>query len=145
MSTSANVTEYTIYKGDEQVGTFRKNWLCRLPEFSDLLKYLPLADHEVVRWGYDEEEDYWEEEPENLETFLRECKLHVRKIRDHFDDLDLGLCECGGQPYVDRCPIAGPIPYWVACNCGKTGISELNRDKAIENWNNNILHDESDS
>lgn len=88
MSTSANVTEYTIYKGGDNVGTFRKHWLCRLPEFSDLLKYLPLVDHEIVAWGYDEEEEYWEEEPENLEKFLRETKSHVRKIRDYFDETD---------------------------------------------------------
>ena len=78
---------------------------------------------------------------QNLEAFLREFRYFNTKIRDYFDDIDLGLCDCGGQPYVDRCPIAGPIPYWVACNCGKTGVSELDRDKAMENWKNNILED----
>lgn len=53
--TSANVIQYTITKNGNRVGAFRKNVLCRLPEYSDLLTYEPLSEHDIIAWGYDEE------------------------------------------------------------------------------------------
>jgi len=44
MTTSANVIEYTIYKDGKEVGNFRKHMMCRLPDYSDLLKYQPLKN-----------------------------------------------------------------------------------------------------
>jgi hypothetical protein len=73
MSTSANVIEYSIFKEGEEVGSFRKHLMCKYPLYSDLLKYQPLNEYEILAWGYDEEEDYWEDEngPKNLETYLK--------------------------------------------------------------------------
>ena len=69
--TSANVIEYTIYKDKKPVGRFRKHLLCRFPDYAELLKYQPLSEYEIQAWGYDEEEDEWSDEPENLEEFLK--------------------------------------------------------------------------
>ena len=75
MSTSANVIEYTILRNGEEVGHFRKNVLTKFPLYSDLLKYQPLNEHQILTWGYDEEEEYWEDGYENLEKFLKRIKV----------------------------------------------------------------------
>lgn len=85
MSTSANVIEYTIYKDDKEVGNFRKHMLCRLPDHADLLKYQPLNEHTIQPWGYDEEEDEWYDEEENLEDFLRKISKFNKKLKEYFD------------------------------------------------------------
>ena len=86
MTTSANSIEYTITdKSGKDVGRFRKNVMCRLPDYAELLKYQPLADHTIQEWGYDEEEDMWEEQPENLEVFLKRMKPSNKKIREFFN------------------------------------------------------------
>jgi len=71
MSTSANVIEYTIYKSEKSVGRFRKNVLCSYPDYAELLKYQPLDEHSILAWGYDEDEEEWEGEIQNLETYLK--------------------------------------------------------------------------
>jgi hypothetical protein len=83
--TSANVIEYTIEKNGVKVGHFRKNVLCKLPDYADLLKYLPLNEHIITPWGYNEEEEYWEAEPEDLETFLREMIKYNKLIKEYFE------------------------------------------------------------
>tara|TARA_R110000772_G_scaffold95789_1_gene194131 strand:- start:4726 stop:4986 length:261 start_codon:yes stop_codon:yes gene_type:complete len=83
--TSANVVEYRIEKNHENVGNFRKNMMCRLPEYSDLLKYQPLNEHNITPWGYDEEEEYWENDTVNLETYLRKMIPTNKLIREHFE------------------------------------------------------------
>lgn len=60
--TSANVIEYRIEKTGKNVGYFHKNILCKLPDYSDLLKYQPLNEHRITPFGYDEDEEYWEDE-----------------------------------------------------------------------------------
>lgn len=85
MTTSANVIEYTIYSGEKVVGHFRKNVLCRLPDYAELLKYQPLWEHEILAWGYDEEEDEWYDEPESLEKFLKQMMPTNKKIRAYFN------------------------------------------------------------
>ena len=47
-------------------------------------------------------------------------------------------CKCGARPYYDRIAIY-PTPQWIACNCGRIGMSNTNKDVAIENWNNDKL------
>lgn len=47
-------------------------------------------------------------------------------------------CKCGARPYLDRCP-AFITTWWIACNCGRIGKSDIDQDIAIENWNNNKL------
>ena len=85
MSTSANVIEYRITKNGETVGHFRKHLMCKLPDYSDLLKYEPLIDHEIIPNGYDEEEEYWEDDPQNLENFLRGIARHNKILYDYFN------------------------------------------------------------
>jgi hypothetical protein len=69
MSTSANVI--TILRNGEEDSHFRKKVLTKFPLYSDLLKY----QHEIVAWGYDEEEELWEDKSENLEKFLKRIKV----------------------------------------------------------------------
>jgi hypothetical protein len=69
--TSANVIEYTIYDSTgKAVGDHRQNVLCKT-RWHELLKFTPLGSHTIKSWGYDEEEEYWEDEPKNLLTFLQ--------------------------------------------------------------------------
>lgn len=84
MTTSANSIEHSIYKGEENVGNFRKNVMCSKPDYAELLKYQPLNEHTIQAWGYDEEEDQWEDEPENLENFLKRMIPTNKKIREYF-------------------------------------------------------------
>lgn len=86
MSTSANVIEYDILKDGKVVGYFRKHLLTKYPLYSDLLKYQPLADHEIYAHGYDEEEEDWEDEPENLDTFMKRAKPFDKKIKEYYND-----------------------------------------------------------
>ena len=85
MTTSANSIEYTIFKDGKEVGHFRKNVLCTLPDYSDLLIYQPLKDHTIQPWGYDEEEEEWTGEETNLRTYLWEMKLYSKKIKEYFE------------------------------------------------------------
>jgi len=82
--TSANVIEYRIEKNGEVVGNFRKHLMCKFPEYSDLLKYQPLNEHNITPYGYDEEDEYWEDETQNLETFLRKYIPLNKDIREYF-------------------------------------------------------------
>lgn len=84
--TSANVIEYTIYKGEIRVGRFSKHLLCKYPDYAELLKYQPLGEYNIKAWGYDEEEVDWEEEPENLENFLKQMKSN-KWIEAYFEGI----------------------------------------------------------
>ena len=84
MTTSANSIEHAIYKREKNVGNFSKNIMCSKPDYAELLKYQPLKDHTIRVWGYDEEEDMWEDEPENLENFLKSMVNTNRRIREFF-------------------------------------------------------------
>ena len=87
--TSANVIEYRIERDGKVVGYFRKHLLCKLPGYSDLLKYEPLSEHEITPCGYDEDEDYWEDDPINLEKYLRQMTRTNKTISEYFDKYDL--------------------------------------------------------
>lgn len=84
MTTSANSIEYTIYKRGKTVGHFRINVLCKYPDFAELLKYQPLNEHTIQAWGYDEEEDEWSDEEENLEEKLKRMIPHNKWLRAYF-------------------------------------------------------------
>lgn len=86
--TSSNVVEYNILRDDKQVGHFRKNLMCKLPDYADLLKYQPLKEHTIWMYWYDEEEEYVDEGPEDLEKFLRKMRGN-KKIKEYFDNVDL--------------------------------------------------------
>lgn len=84
--TSANVVEYVIYKKDDEVGQFRKHMYCRLPEYSDLLKYQPLEDHTIQAWGYDEDDEVWYDEEIRLDKFLFKIKNTNKKLKEYFNE-----------------------------------------------------------
>jgi hypothetical protein len=83
--TSANVIEYTIYKNGKKVGHFRKHLLCKYPDYAELLKYQPLEEHKIQAWGYDEEEEEWEEDIEDLKEFLKKM-IYNKWIKAYFNN-----------------------------------------------------------
>lgn len=84
MSTSANVIEYRIEKGGQQVGSHRINIMCET-YYEKLLIFHPLSEHTITPWGYDEEEEYWEDEPIELEEFLRKLIPTNKIIKEYFN------------------------------------------------------------
>jgi len=77
--TSANVIEYTIEKDNKRVGHYRQNIMCK-SRYHELLKYEPLKEHTIIPYGYDEEDDYWEDDTVNLYDFLK--GVHSKIIKD---------------------------------------------------------------
>lgn len=64
--TSANVINYIIYDKDgKQVGTHRQHLLCKTNK-EPLLKFVPPSDFTIQAWGYDEEDEIWEDEQGKL-------------------------------------------------------------------------------
>lgn len=84
MSTSANVIEYRIEKNGISVGSYRQHLMCK-SHYEDLLKYKPLKEHTITAWGYDEDDEEWEEKPVNLDVFLREMIPINTIIKDYFN------------------------------------------------------------
>ena len=83
MSTSANVVEYRIEKDGKQVGNYRQNVMCK-GRYEELLKYEPLEQHIITPYGYDEDEEYWESDPQNLKTYLEKMIRSNKVIREYF-------------------------------------------------------------
>ena len=85
MTTSANVSTYEIYNEKGKcVGYYHQNWLCRT-RWEELLKYQPLKDHMIRETWLDEEEEYFEDdEPENLEIFLKKNERFSKELREYF-------------------------------------------------------------
>ena len=75
------IGKYTIKRNNETVGYYRQNILCK-SRYHELLKYQPLSDHTITAWGYDEEDELWENEPKNLKNFLE--KIREKKIIEYF-------------------------------------------------------------
>jgi hypothetical protein len=70
MATSANVINYTIFKDGKEVGSHRQNVMCKRCN-DGLEKYQPSKDYTISAWGYDEDEDIWEDnKQQNLEDWL---------------------------------------------------------------------------
>ena len=88
MSTSANVIEYIIEKDGVEVGHHRENVMCH-SHYEKLLKFEPLNEHTITPWGYDEEEEEWYGDTENLEDYLR--KKREKPIVEYFTLLDRKL------------------------------------------------------
>lgn len=73
--TSANTIYYKIQDLDgKRIGEYSWNFYCK-PKWEYLLKYEPPEKFIITPYGYDEEENEWEDPPENLETFLRNRKI----------------------------------------------------------------------
>ena len=74
MTTSANVIEYNIYDKDgKSVVYHRQNVMCMRCN-DGLEKFTPASDFEIESYGYDEEEDLWQGDRQNLETWLSKNK-----------------------------------------------------------------------
>jgi len=82
--TSANVIEYRIEKDGKQVGSHRENMMCKT-HYEELLVFEPLSEYTIIPYGYDEEEDYWEDEPVNLEDFMKKQILFSKTIKEYFN------------------------------------------------------------
>lgn len=82
--TSANVIEYTIFKGDEEVGRHRQNIMCKTCN-DGLEKFQPARDFTIQAWGYDEEEELWgNDKRENLAEWLSKhpAEITFRKFEE---------------------------------------------------------------
>jgi hypothetical protein len=88
--TSANVVEYSIQKNGEQVGHHRENVMCK-SHYEELLKFLPLEEHTITPYGYDEEEEEWEDEPINLKKFLQRVRLTSKVLNEELTKIENGL------------------------------------------------------
>jgi hypothetical protein len=77
MTTSANVIEYDIYDKDgKSVGYHRQNVMCMRCN-DGLEKFTPASDFEIESYGYDEEEDLWQGDRQNLEVWLSKNKPEI--------------------------------------------------------------------
>lgn len=79
MATSANRINYRVLdKKGEQVGSHSHNVLC-YDNYYMLLKFFPFENYTVVPWGYDEEEEEWEGEPQKLSDFLKKVNCPMTR------------------------------------------------------------------
>ena len=69
--TSANTVHYTISdKRGVVAGEITWNFYCKT-RWHEFTKFSPPEEFTVQAWGYDEEDDLWEDEPMNLAEFLK--------------------------------------------------------------------------
>lgn len=85
--TSANAIEYTIFdKDNKEVGHHRQNIMCSTCN-DGLEKFKPSKDFTILAWGYDEEEEYWENDnTENLELWLSKHPAQYTSKNFQIDD-----------------------------------------------------------
>lgn len=84
MATSANVIEYRILdKSRNQIGHHRQHLLCT-NRSEELLRFEPLEDHIIQPFGYDEEDEYWEGDEQNLRDFLIKSSVMNRAVKEYF-------------------------------------------------------------
>ena len=68
--TSANAIEYRILdKNKKQIASYHENIMCKM-HFDRYVIHTPHEDFSIQAYGYDEEEEYWEGEIQNLKIFL---------------------------------------------------------------------------
>lgn len=67
--TSANVTEYKVFRNGVEVATHRQHHLCK-DRSRELLRFTPLEEHTIQATWHDEEEEYHESEPVILLAWL---------------------------------------------------------------------------
>ena len=84
MSTSANVVEYEIKHKDAVVGNYRVHSYVGFKSLETLLEYIPLQEHTIKAYGYDEEDEYWEGRVESLEKFLRRNASYSKEVTNFF-------------------------------------------------------------
>jgi len=82
--TSSNVIEYSIFKGEEEVGRHRQNIMCKTCN-DGLEKFQPVSDFTIQAWWYDSEGETREsDKKENLEEWLKKhpAEFTFRKFED---------------------------------------------------------------
>ena len=95
--TSANIIQYLIFdKNGVEVGNHRQNIMCRIN--NDVLeKFTPSSDYEILPYGYDENEDYWEGDKEKLSDWLLKNKAEITNKPFNKGDIiyvkKIGNCE----------------------------------------------------
>jgi len=71
MSTSANVVEYSIHDKDgKSVGHLRNHLYCKM-DWTPLLEFSPASEYVIFPYGYDEEDELWEDDPIALDEFIK--------------------------------------------------------------------------
>lgn len=71
MSTSANVVEYRIEDAfGNVVKHLRQHLYCKM-DWSPILEFSPASEYTITPYGYDEEDEYWEDEPRPLDEFIK--------------------------------------------------------------------------
>jgi len=84
MTTSANTSDYVIYnKNGDHIGDHHQHWMCSV-HWEELLKYQPLKDYTIKETWYDEDEEYDEDKPENLEIFLKKRERSSKELFEYF-------------------------------------------------------------
>lgn len=125
--TSSNVIEYTIFnKEKEVVCHHRQNIMCHINN-DDLMKYIPASDFTIQSWGYDEEDEYWEEneDDENLEEWLSKNKATITSKLFNIGDIinvkkKIGKCEV-----IERFDIFKKGQNWFPIYTVKTELGEI--------------------
>jgi hypothetical protein len=75
--TSSNTINYTIYnKQGEKVGSHSQNIMCSTCN-DGLENFQPAIDFKIQPWGYDEEEEEWCGEKQNLDIWLQKNKASI--------------------------------------------------------------------
>ena len=63
--TSANTVNFTIYKDGIQVGSHSQNVMCMRCN-DGLEQFTPAEDFKISAWGYDEDEEEWEDDSDPI-------------------------------------------------------------------------------
>jgi hypothetical protein len=75
--TSANVIEYNIKDKDNNIiARHRQNIMCKR-NTQKLLQIQNPENYTIHPWGYNEEEEMWEGEPERLDKWLKKNKNEI--------------------------------------------------------------------
>jgi hypothetical protein len=81
MTTSANVTEFTIRRDGIKVGEHREHALCKY-FYHELLKYQPATEFTIQSHWPDEDEVVHDGEEMSLDTYLQHYRDMGRRYRD---------------------------------------------------------------
>jgi hypothetical protein len=74
--TSSNVIQYRIFGNNGvEVGKHYQSLLCRT-KWNELLKFSPADQFTIQAWGYDEDDEMWEDNPIKLSDFLRRVNVN---------------------------------------------------------------------
>ena len=93
--TSANVTNYTIYKDGETVGEHSQHHMCHT-KWHRLYKFTPFTQHTIQSHWLDEEEEYHEGEEVWLSEFIANHKPSIsdmKRMIEHIEKQNVVLKE----------------------------------------------------